>query len=64
MPEVMKMDIYNADKDYFPGSPVASSMECTGLIPSLPGSEAELEFYEEMYPFLTPAASMDPEDLK
>lgn len=62
--EVMKMDIYNADKDDCLDNPVASSMECTGLIPALPETEAELEFYEEMYPFLTPAASKDPEDVK
>ncbi|MDO4295780.1 MAG: hypothetical protein Q4D90_06435 [bacterium] len=30
----------------------ASTSDCTGLIPALPTSEAELESYEEMYPFL------------
>ena len=30
-----------------------SSMDCTGLIPSLPVSEAELEAYEALYPFIT-----------
>lgn len=29
-----------------------SAMDCTGLIPSLPQSEAEQEHYEELYPFL------------
>lgn len=58
------MDIYNTDKDDFPDTPIASSMECTGLIPAMPDSETELEFYEEMYPFLTPAASKDPEDVR
>lgn len=58
------MDICHADKDDFPGNPVASSMECTGLIPAMPDSEAELEFYEEMYPFLTPAASGDVNSVK
>lgn len=28
-----------------------SSTDCTGLIPALPSSEAELEAYEEMYQF-------------
>lgn len=31
-----------------------SSTDCTGLIPSLPQDEFELESYEAMYPFLTP----------
>lgn len=30
---------------------LCSSMDCTGLIPALPSSEAELEAYEEMYQF-------------
>jgi hypothetical protein len=30
-----------------------SAMDCTGLIPSLPQSEAELESYEELYPYIT-----------
>lgn len=34
-----------------------SATDCTGLIPSPPRSEAELESYEELYPFLTRAAS-------
>ncbi len=36
--------------------PAASSMDCTGLIPSLPTSDAELESYEELYPYITYAA--------
>lgn len=31
---------------------VCSSRECTGLIPAGISSEEELEFYEELYPFL------------
>ena len=46
------MDIYNTEKDDFLDNPVASSMECTGLIPALPETEDELEFYEEMFPYL------------
>jgi hypothetical protein len=30
---------------------ICSSHDCTGLIPALPASEAELEAYEEMYQF-------------
>ena len=48
---------------YYLDNPVASSMECTGLIPALPETEAELEFYEEMFPYLTPASYKDPDNL-
>ncbi len=34
-----------------------SSTDCTGLIPSLPSSEAEIEFYDEMYPYLPRATA-------
>ena len=30
---------------------ICSATDCTGLIPALPSSEAELEAYEEMYQF-------------
>lgn len=33
---------------------VASSMDCTGLIPSGTISQAELESYEELYPYRPP----------
>ena len=58
------MDIYNTEKDDLLDNPVASSTECTGLIPARPETEDELEFYEEMFPYLAPAASKDPEDVK
>ncbi|MDO5344296.1 MAG: hypothetical protein Q4E91_00920 [Lachnospiraceae bacterium] len=32
-----------------------SAMDCTGLVPSPPRSEAELDSYEELYPFLAKA---------
>lgn len=32
-----------------------STMDCTGLIPSLPQTEAELEAYEDLYPYITKA---------
>ena len=35
-------------------SNAASSQDCTGLIPSEPVSEAELESYEDLYHFLPP----------
>lgn len=37
------------DYDYL--KPV-SAQDCTGLIPSAPKNQAELENYEELYPFL------------
>lgn len=42
--------------DYLSGA--ASSQDCTGLIPSAPLSEAELDSYEELYPFLPPASDI------
>lgn len=41
------------DYDYL--SNAASSMDCTGLIPSLPVTDAELESYNDLYQFQTPA---------
>lgn len=38
-----------------------ASMDCTGLIPALPSSEAELEFYNELYHYLPPDAMIDGE---
>lgn len=40
-------------------SNAASSQDCTGLIPSLPESEAELESYEDLYHFLPPKSKKD-----
>lgn len=33
----------------------SSAWDCTGLIPSLPLSESELEAYEDIYHFVQPA---------
>lgn len=35
-----------------------SSMDCTGLIPSLPQSDAELESYKDIYPFVASNAKI------
>lgn len=40
----------------------ASAMDCTGLIPSAPTSRAELEAYEELYPFLPPVEKAKKKD--
>ena len=40
--------------DYLSGA--ASATDFTGLIPSLPENEAELEAYNELYPFRPPVS--------
>lgn len=41
----------NMDSDCY----ASSAWDCTGLIPSLPLSESELEAYEDIYHFVQPA---------
>ena len=48
------------DEDDLMGTPVASSTECTVLIPALPQSEAQIESYEDIYPFMTPPKDKEP----
>ena len=36
-----------------------STMDCTGLIPSLPQDDAERESYEDLYPYITKAQKVD-----
>ena len=38
-----------------------STMDCTGLIPAAPQSEAELEAYEDLYPYMPHAKNVDKE---
>ena len=40
------------DYDYL--SNAASAMDCTGLIPSLPETQEELDSYENLYHYLAP----------
>lgn len=40
------------DYDYL--SNAASTMDCTGLIPSLPTTDAELEAYNDLYQYQPP----------
>ena len=35
-----------------------SATDCTGLIPSLPQDEAEMEAYEHLYPYITKAKNV------
>ncbi len=62
MSEIKKNVTDSSDPTFLHGSEfsksICSAMDCTGLIPSLPDSEAEQEAYEEMYQFcLTNAAA-------
>ena len=34
---------------------ICSATDCTGLIPALPQDEAEVEAYEDIYPYITKA---------
>lgn len=40
----------------------SSARDCTGLIPAAITEEEELEYYEELYPFLPQATSMQTKD--
>lgn len=53
----MKRNKHNEDVDI--DIQACSTMDCTGLIPALPQSDAERESYEELYPYITYAASSD-----
>lgn len=50
----MNKDRDYAKDDYDIDIQACSPMDCTGLIPSLPQSAAELESYEDLYPFEPP----------
>ena len=43
--------VTDSAKDSCFSKSICSTTDCTGLIPVLPSSEAELEAYEEMYQF-------------
>ena len=43
-------------------TPVCSSDDCTGLIPTPPQSDAEQESYEELYPYLPPVSGKTDSD--
>lgn len=50
-PKPIKNDPYGCDIPHALDIKASSSNDCTGLIPSLPQSDAELESYEELYPY-------------
>ncbi|MFR5601542.1 MAG: hypothetical protein ACLTKI_03920 [Lachnospiraceae bacterium] len=39
-----------------------STMDCTGLIPSLPQNKDELEAYEDLYPYITHSVKIKNQD--
>lgn len=41
-------------RDYDVDIEACSAMDCTGLIPALPQSEAEIEAYYDLYHFMPP----------
>lgn len=49
-----------ADYDFDIDIQSCSSMDCTGLIPSLPQSDAEIDHYNQLYKFM-PEHVSDPE---
>lgn len=53
----MKHNLHNEDVDI--DVQACSTMDCTGLIPALPQSEAERESYEDLYPYITHAKTSD-----
>lgn len=54
--EPVKAEPFDLSDSSFSKS-ICSSTDCTGLIPALPSSDAELEAYEEMYQFCLANAS-------
>lgn len=48
-PDAPKNDPYGCDIPHAMEIRACSSTDCTGLIPSLPQSDAELEAYEDLY---------------
>ncbi|MFT4105146.1 MAG: hypothetical protein QM657_05220 [Lacrimispora sp.] len=44
--------------DYDIDIQACSTTDCTGLIPAAPESEAELEAYEDLYPYLPRAKAV------
>lgn len=55
----MKHNQHNEDVDI--DVQACSTMDCTGLIPALPQSEAEREAYEDLYPYITHATASNDE---
>lgn len=54
-----KAESTTAHNNYDIDIQACSTMDCTGLIPSAPQSEAELESYEDLYPYITHAKNVD-----
>lgn len=48
----------NQPDDFDVDIQACSTMDCTGLIPALPETEAEQEAYEDLYPYITRAKNI------
>lgn len=48
----------SADTDWEIDIQSCSATDCTGLIPSLPQDEAEVEAYEDLYPYIAKAKNI------
>jgi hypothetical protein len=62
---VSEESLYEAasdDYDYLGSS--ASSSDQTGMIPAAPQNEAELESYEDVFPFEPPVLKSNPEEVE
>lgn len=53
-PKHPKNDPYGCDTPRTLDIQASSSTECTGLIPAQPESLAEIEAYNDLYPFMPP----------
>lgn len=62
MNEKEKQDNQNGIDSYDYLANAASTWDCTGLIPTLPTSDAELESYEELYHYQPPETKRTHED--
>ena len=54
-----KSESLTSNNNYDIDIQTCSAMDCTGLIPSAPQSEAELEAYEDLYPYIPHAKNVD-----
>lgn len=50
------------DEAIFDTCNTCSTTDCTGLIPAAPTSQAEIEAYEELYPFRPPIIPVEDDE--
>jgi len=54
-----KVESTTSENNYDIDIQTCSTMDCTGLIPAAPQSEAELEAYEDLYPYMPHAKNVE-----